>query len=129
MPQVTGMNLDQFVYKRWEDNMLDSGFKQRMQMISAMITQSAYLLAHGDYEAAESFMALGKMTYDRHMADLGLQERQALKPFNMLRKEIMDNVLSIMDPVLAEALKGELTNLDFEQSKVMENADQTSQTP
>ena len=120
MPEVNGMNLDQFVYKRWEKNMLDSGFKQRMQMISAMITQSAYLLAHGDYEASESFMALGKMAYDRHMADLGVQERQALKPFEMLRKEIFDNIISIMNPALAEALKGEINDLNYRRSQQME---------
>ena len=112
MPEVTGLTLDQFAYKIWEKNMEDSGFKKRMEMITAMITQSTYLLAYGDYQGAESFLALAKLSYDRHMNDMGKQERQALKPFAQIRKEIMENLMGIMPPDLAQALRGELNSLE-----------------
>jgi hypothetical protein len=102
-------NLEDFVLKRWEENIRDATPKKANDAIAGLIFRSLFYLVYGDNDAALANERIARYIYNNYMKKAeGQQFRVGLMPYTEIKKAVTENCLKTFPPAMAAILRGKL---------------------
>ena len=102
------LSLDQFVILQWEDDVRSGSFKQTANELNGLLFTSCLLLGFGDYENAESNLALAKLVYDIFEKEHAGLDRVKLPPFDEMKAMTARAIVENFPPEIADRVRAEL---------------------
>ncbi len=105
-----GMTLEDFVMKRWAENVRDATVKKANDVISGLIFRSLFYLVHGDTDAAVANERIARYIYSSYMKHTaeGQKERVGLLPYSDIKRAVVDNCIKTFPPAMVTILKAKI---------------------
>ncbi len=105
-----GMTLEDFVMKRWAENVRDATVKKANDVISGMIFRSLFYLVYGDTDAALANERIARYIYNSYMKHTaeGQEARVGLLPYADIKRAVVENCVRTFPPAMVTILKAKI---------------------
>ena len=103
-------SLEDFVMKRWAENVRDASVKKANDVISGLIFRSLFYLVHGDNDAALANERIARYIYNTYMSGTakGQEFRVGLLPYADIKKAVVENCMKTFPPAMVTILKAKI---------------------
>lgn len=107
-------NLETFILNEWSRQVKQADVKTANAIISGLIYQSVYYLLYDEMDAALAQERLAQAVYRNYMREFGDSERTRLAPYQNTKRNVVDNCLRTLPPLLAQMLRARITSEQVE---------------
>ena len=103
-------DLEDFVLRRFGEEVRDAGVKKASDIIVGLIWQSIFYLVNGDTDAAAANERMARYVYKSYMSGnaKGQEKRMGLPPYSEIKKATLESSLQSLPPAMAKILKAKI---------------------
>ncbi len=103
-------SVEDFVMKRWTEDVRDASVKQANDIISGLIFRSLFYSVHGEDDAALANERIARYIYNAYMTcnAKGQEFRVGLLPYVEIKRAVVENCLKAFPPAMVTILKAKI---------------------